>query len=97
MAHLLDDLRVRFTLSQGMFCAFPLSNIVTVIDFMELLGVEVKGLMKQLLEGVEYIHKHDIIHRYTFSEAQESSCYKILIHSAAILRCPICYTRTMVY
>ncbi|KAF8471171.1 kinase-like domain-containing protein [Kalaharituber pfeilii] len=26
---------------------------------------EVKCLMKQLLEGVEYIHKHDIIHRTT--------------------------------
>ena len=37
----------------------------TVVDFTKLLGIEVKSLMKQLLEGVEYIHKHDIIHRYT--------------------------------
>ena len=65
MAHLLDDLRVRFTLSQGMLRAPSLSEKVTVVDFTELLGVEVKSLLKQLLEGVEYIHKHDIIHRYT--------------------------------
>ncbi|KAI5788898.1 kinase-like domain-containing protein [Peziza echinospora] len=39
MAHLLDELRVDFSLS------------------------EVKCLMKQLMEGVEYIHKQDIIHR----------------------------------
>ncbi|KAF8457702.1 kinase-like domain-containing protein [Terfezia claveryi] len=39
MAHLLDDLRVKFTLS------------------------EVKNLTKQLLEGVEYIHRNNIIHR----------------------------------
>ena len=55
-----------------MLRAPSLSEKVTVVDFTELLGVEVKSLLKQLLEGVEYIHKHDIIHRYAFSEVHTS-------------------------
>jgi len=61
MAHLLDELRVDFSLSEGMFFYHFLFSLSILLIYV------VKCLMKQLMEGVEYIHKQDIIHRYVLT------------------------------
>lgn len=62
MAHLMDSLGVDFTLSEGLFS----QNVIVkkkIANFLRVGGNVVKSLMKQLLEAVEYVHRHDIIHR----------------------------------
>lgn len=58
----MDSLGVDFTLSEGLFS----QNVIVkkkIANFLRVGGNVVKSLMKQLLEAVEYVHRHDIIHR----------------------------------
>ena len=68
MAHVLDDLRVKFTLSEGTWVQWLGSGLQMKLNVILMVGA-VKSLTKQLLEGVEYIHRNNIIHRYTFYAA----------------------------
>ena len=54
---MLDELRVRFTMSQGWFPGQCLSSLTNG-------WVEVKCLFRQLLESLDYLHRNEIIHRY---------------------------------
>ena len=56
----MDELKVQFTLSQGkrsQAFRFSFRAILIALDI-------VKCLARQLLEGLEYLHRNDIIHRH---------------------------------
>ena len=54
---MLDDLNVKFSMSEG-------QSRYNARDRRTLRLVLVKCLFRQLLEGLDYLHKNDIIHRY---------------------------------
>lgn len=64
LANLLDHAKVRFSESEGM-CSVPTCpSYFAWMMYRREGGRTVKCLMKQLLEGMEYLHRHDIIHRF---------------------------------
>lgn len=81
LANLLDYVRVRYTLSEGPTRPFPWE--------MEMLMV-VKCLFKQVLEGVEYLHKNDIIHRFdllwTLLMYRDLKISNLLLNARGILK-----------
>ncbi len=55
---MLDELHVKFTMSQGDFRTRVSRNRLLIA-----LLPAVKCLFRQLLESLEYLHRNDIIHR----------------------------------
>ena len=53
---MLDELQVKFTMSQGK------DNVV--VNWLSSDHDLVKCLFRQLLQGLEYLHKNEIIHRW---------------------------------
>lgn len=66
---MLDELQVKFTMSQGrnMRLLFPHISLTDGL-------IVVKCLFRQLLEGLDYLHRNEVIHRYD-SEALATDRY----------------------
>ncbi|XP_054714389.1 cyclin-dependent kinase 10-like [Uloborus diversus] len=45
------------------YCSFVLSNVIDEVDTASLLEPQIKCIMSQLFKGLDYIHKHFVIHR----------------------------------
>ena len=56
---MVDELNVKFTMSQGKQVKILLSVVARADWF-----YTVKCLFRQVLEGIDYLHMNDIIHRY---------------------------------